>query len=155
MKSKEVKLTLQGLDCANCANKIEKRVNDLEEVKEAVLNFTSLTLTIELNNEDKKEEVVTKTKEIINILEPHVKVINKVTKLKKTANMCTDCGDDNHNSHRGHDHENNNHDSNNDEGGNDHHGHGDHNNEEDHAGHYHGHVHSKLVFLKDNIALFI
>ena len=80
MKSKEVKLTLQGLDCANCANKIEKRVNDLEEVKEAVLNFTSLTLTIELNNEDKKEEVVTKTKEIINILEPHVKVRNKEKK---------------------------------------------------------------------------
>ena len=155
MKSKEVKLTLQGLDCANCANKIEKRVNDLEDVKEAVLNFTSLTLTIELNNEDKKEEVVTKTKEIINILEPHVKVINKVTKLKKTANMCTDCGDDNHNSHRGHDHEDNNHDSHNDEGGNDHHGHGDHNNEEDHAGHHHGHDHSKPVSLKDNIALII
>ena len=65
MKNNEVKLTLQGLDCANCANKIEKRVNDLGDVKEAVLNFTSLTLTIEVNDEDKKDEVVTKTKEII------------------------------------------------------------------------------------------
>lgn len=144
MKSNEVKLILQGLDCANCANKIEKRVNDLEDVNEAILNFTSLTLTIELNNEDKKEEVVTKIKEIINILEPHVNVINKVTKLKKTANMCADCGDDNydnHNSHRGH----------NDEDGHDHHRHGDHNNEEDH----HGHDHSKPVSLKDNMALII
>lgn len=153
MKSNEVKLTLQGLDCANCANKIEKRVNDLEDVKEAVLNFTSLTLTIELNNEDKKEEVVTKTKEIINILEPHVKVINKATKLQRPVNMCTDCGDDNqnnndnHNSHRGNNH---------DEEGHDHHGHGDHNNkEEDHSGHHHGHDHSGPVSLKDNIALII
>ena len=153
MKSNEVKLTLQGLDCANCANKIEKRVNDLEDVKEAVLNFTSLTLTIELNNEDKKEEVVTKTKEIINILEPHVKVINKITKLQRPVNMCTDCGDDNndnHNSHRGNNHENH------DKDGHDHHGHEGHNNkEEDHVGHHHGHDHSGPISLKDNIALII
>ena len=50
MKNNEIKLFLEGLDCANCANKIEKRVNDLEEVKEANLNFTSLTLLIEVKH---------------------------------------------------------------------------------------------------------
>ena len=156
MKSNGVKLTLQGLDCANCANKIEKRVNDLEDVKEAVLNFTSLTLTIEVNDENKKEEVVTKTKEIVNILEPHVKVIDKVVKLKKTVNMCTDCGDDNennhhaNNSHKGHNHRSHS----NDKNGHDHNEHGDHNHkDEDHTGH--GHDHSGPVSLKDNIALII
>ena len=33
------KLTLSGLDCANCANKIEDRVNRLELVEEANLEF--------------------------------------------------------------------------------------------------------------------
>ena len=37
---KEIKLSLKGLDCANCANKIEVKVNELEEVKEASLNFS-------------------------------------------------------------------------------------------------------------------
>ena len=31
----EKKFLLNGLDCANCANKIEDRVNKLEEIKEA------------------------------------------------------------------------------------------------------------------------
>lgn len=154
MKDNEVKLVLQGLDCANCANKIEKRVNDLDDVKEAILNFTSLTLSIEVNNEDKKEEVVKKTKEIVNILEPHVKVLNKVVKIKKPVNMCTDCGDDHehkhnsHESHKGHNHVD----------GHKGHSHEDHSNEEehDHSGHdHHGHDHSKPVSLKDNISLII
>ena len=159
MKDNEVKLVLQGLDCANCANKIEKRVNDLDDVKEAILNFTSLTLSIEVNNEDKKEEVVKKTKEIVNILEPHVKVLNKVVKIKKPVNMCTDCGDDHehkhnsHESHKGHNHVDS-HKGYSHEG----HSHEDHSNEEehDHSGHdHHGHDHSKPVSLKDNISLII
>ena len=31
MKDKNVKLLLKGLDCANCANKIEEKVNKLQE----------------------------------------------------------------------------------------------------------------------------
>ena len=49
---KEYKLYLNGLNCANCGNKIEKKVNSLKEVQEAVLNFSVGTLTIELKNED-------------------------------------------------------------------------------------------------------
>ena len=152
MKNNEIKLTLQGLDCANCANKIERRVNDLEEVKEAVLNFTSLTLTIEVNNENDKTGVIGKTKEIVNVLEPHVKVMNKEVKLKRPANMCTDCGDDHShgekdNSHHGHNHSHKEH-------AHSHEGHSHEEHEEDEHGH-HGHDHSKPVSLKDNIALII
>ena len=33
MEKKEIKLILSGLTCANCANKIETRVNKLDGVK--------------------------------------------------------------------------------------------------------------------------
>lgn len=35
----EVKLELEGLNCANCANKIEDKVSKLNGIKEANLNF--------------------------------------------------------------------------------------------------------------------
>ena len=54
MEKKEIKLILSGLTCANCANKIETRVNNLDGVKEANLNFTTSTLIIELDGS--KEE---------------------------------------------------------------------------------------------------
>ena len=43
---KTFKLTLLGLDCANCANKIEDRVNRLQFVEEATLNFSTSQLTV-------------------------------------------------------------------------------------------------------------
>ena len=44
----EIKLYLKGLDCANCANKIENKVNKLESVEEAVLNFSLSLLIVSL-----------------------------------------------------------------------------------------------------------
>lgn len=38
---------LEGLDCANCAMKIEKGVQKINGVKEATVNFTSGKLTID------------------------------------------------------------------------------------------------------------
>ena len=59
---KEYKLYLNGLNCANCGNKIEKKVNSLKEVQEAVLNFSVGTLTIELKNENPDLHFVMKKK---------------------------------------------------------------------------------------------
>ncbi len=36
---KDIKLYLDGLNCANCAGKIEDKVNKLPDIDEAVLNF--------------------------------------------------------------------------------------------------------------------
>lgn len=150
MKNNEIKLFLEGLDCANCANKIEKRVNDLEDVKEANLNFTSLTLLIEVKDENKKEDVVNKAKEIVNILEPHVKVYDKALKTKEKVNICTDCGtDENHDNskkklkHEGHSHSNE----------HEKHGHSHERNSHVEDGHAHSHDHSNPITLKDNIKL--
>ena len=38
---------LDGLDCANCAAKIEKKVSSLPNVKQANIQFATQTLTIE------------------------------------------------------------------------------------------------------------
>ena len=39
--AKEIKISLKGLDCANCANKIEVKVNELEECKRSKFKFFS------------------------------------------------------------------------------------------------------------------
>lgn len=82
---KEYKLYLNGLNCANCGNKIEKKVNSLKEVQEAVLNFSVGTLTIELKNEDDEEKVTEQVKKIVKALEPDV-VVEKYTGHRKKHN---------------------------------------------------------------------
>ena len=38
---------LEGLECANCAAKMEKAINELDGVKEATVNFMTTKLVIE------------------------------------------------------------------------------------------------------------
>lgn len=70
----EMRLSLKGLDCANCANKIEKKTNDLDEVKEASLNFTLGIMNVEIQPNSNKQEVKEKIIKIVKDLEPDVKV---------------------------------------------------------------------------------
>ncbi|MGL5574065.1 MAG: cation transporter, partial [Sarcina sp.] len=80
----EVKLYLEGLDCAGCAGKIEDKTAHLEKVKEASLNFTTKALLIELHDKKDQDEVVLEVKGIVNKLEPDVvvKEINKKESVK-------------------------------------------------------------------------
>ena len=64
---------LEGLDCANCAMKIEKGVQQIDGVKEATVNFTSGKLTIDVE-EDRLAAVEQETKKVVRELEPDVKV---------------------------------------------------------------------------------
>ncbi|HFU5889234.1 TPA: heavy metal translocating P-type ATPase, partial [Enterococcus faecium] len=64
---------LEGLDCANCAMKIEKGVQQIDGVKEATVNFTSGKLTIDVA-EDRLATVEQETKKVVRELEPDVKV---------------------------------------------------------------------------------
>ncbi|HFD1700405.1 TPA: heavy metal translocating P-type ATPase, partial [Enterococcus faecium] len=65
---------LEGLDCANCAMKIEKGVQKINGVKEATVNFTSGKLTIDAE-EDHLATIEQETKKVVKELEPDVKVI--------------------------------------------------------------------------------
>ena len=150
MDKKEIRLVLSGLTCANCANKIETRVNNLEGVKEANLNFTTSTLTIESDGSKENNQIIINAKEIINKLEPEVKVYNKdeVKMDIKTINTCADgkCSLKNgkcKGNHRG-------------EHGHTSHEHHEHSHEEGHShGHSHDHSHSEPITLKDNWKLII
>lgn len=95
MSKKIVKeLLLEGLDCANCASKIEAKVSSINAVDSASMNFVTKTLSIEVENKDLLDEVLEETRKIINKLEPHVivseKVINKQEK-KTLILMGLDC----------------------------------------------------------------
>ncbi|MDB2116962.1 heavy metal translocating P-type ATPase [Clostridium paraputrificum] len=85
----EIKLYLKGLDCANCANKIENKVNKLESVEEAVLNFSLSLLIVNLKENSDVNKVEEEIKTIVNNLEPHVIVSKYDNNIKEKKNVCT------------------------------------------------------------------
>ncbi len=60
---------IKGIDCANCAAELEREINKIEGVKEAIINFLAEKLIIECE-ESEKEEVMKKVKKIIKKEEP-------------------------------------------------------------------------------------
>ncbi|MDV3426111.1 MAG: cadmium-translocating P-type ATPase [Bacillota bacterium] len=78
--SENVELYLQGLNCANCAAKIEKKVNSLKGVSHASLNFATKKLAITSNGQDNDYDFVSEAIKIIKDIEPDVQVINKKDK---------------------------------------------------------------------------
>ena len=103
------KLTLSGLDCANCANKIEDRVNRIELVEEANLNFSTSQLTVLIKESALKTDVITEIKRIVKQLEPHVVVEERVSTQVVHKSSC--CGGscsshtESHHGQAGHSHE--------------------------------------------------
>ena len=110
----EIKLVLSGLDCANCANKIEAKVNKINGIKNASLNFSTTVLTVEINKEEEKNNITNEIKAIVKKLEPHVKVSEKAdnkdidsSRAKCTSSCCTNSHEhENHEEEQhGHTHE--------------------------------------------------
>ncbi|SFB24902.1 heavy metal translocating P-type ATPase [Clostridium frigidicarnis] len=90
----KITLLLEGLDCANCANKIEHHATELIEVKEASLDFISKKLRIDLNNKEDYNKTIKNVENIVKKLEPDVKVVNitmngKATVKKSEINRST------------------------------------------------------------------
>lgn len=63
---------IKDIDCANCAAKIEDKINKLNGVKEANLNFMMEKLTIEFESSDEEdvERVMEDVKKVIAKVEP-------------------------------------------------------------------------------------
>ena len=164
MSSNEIRLILSGLTCANCANKIETKVNNMNGVKEATLNFTTSTLIIELNGERHDDDIILEAKSIINKLEPGVKVFNKNESniIPKEVNKCTSdtCSIENKNEKENHTHDKN-HSHNNFRGESHEHSsekphEHSHEHSHDHShGHSHDHSNGEAVSLKENMRLII
>ncbi|MED4037154.1 heavy metal translocating P-type ATPase [Niallia taxi] len=89
---------LEGLDCANCAMKIERGVSSIEGVDACQVNFATQTLSMEFSQE--AEAIVAKTEKTIRRLEPHVKLREKAAGGTKKANNHA-----HHHHHHSHAHE--------------------------------------------------
>ncbi len=86
--SKNIKkeFILQGLDCAHCASKIEEKVGQIKGISSANVNFLTKTLTLEIEEVNSVQELITTTSEKIEKIESHVKIKEKQSDkvLKKT-----------------------------------------------------------------------
>ena len=63
---------LKGLDCANCAAKIEEHVKKIDGVEDAYVSFMTQKMTVETSSDD--EEIFKKIKKVVKREEPDVKV---------------------------------------------------------------------------------
>lgn len=64
---------LTGLDCANCAAKIERSIQEMEHVQSCTVNFMTTKMTIEAEKEH-MEEVVEKAKAAALKVEPDLEI---------------------------------------------------------------------------------
>ena len=74
---------LSGLDCANCANKIEIKLNEHKDIDKAIVNFNKLIITVYSNKPDFNVDEV---KKIVNEIEPDICVISDMEDDKKNKN---------------------------------------------------------------------
>ena len=65
---------LLGLGCADCAQKIEKEVRQLERVQSANLDFVSQKLTIEVLNKEELSNIARQATEIAKRIEPDIEI---------------------------------------------------------------------------------
>ncbi|NYC93821.1 Cd2+/Zn2+-exporting ATPase [Clostridium acetobutylicum] len=63
---------VEGIDCANCAAKIEERVRGLNEIEEANLDFVFKKLTFQIKDGSEEKKVFNKVREIVKAVEPDV-----------------------------------------------------------------------------------
>lgn len=77
------KVKFEGIDCPNCAKKLEIQMNKLENVKRAQIDFLKSTILVESENFDKAiEEVIALTKK----MEPDAKIIYSNQQKNKKIN---------------------------------------------------------------------
>lgn len=79
---KMIELELNGLNCSNCANKIQKLTNEIDGVASANLDMVTKKLKINLAENGVSENIIKTTIGIINKLEPDVVVVDKSKGVK-------------------------------------------------------------------------
>lgn len=65
---------LQDLDCANCAAKMERAINKLPGVEEAVISFLTQRMTI-VAEEENLPEILNQAQKAISKVEPNCKIL--------------------------------------------------------------------------------
>ena len=75
---KQRKFELKNLDCANCAAKIEKGLNEREGLENAIVDFATLSLHV-------KSSTVAQVVAAVADIEPDVEVVNKSDRIVQNA----------------------------------------------------------------------
>ncbi|MGI2823551.1 heavy metal translocating P-type ATPase [Streptococcus mitis] len=65
---------LRGIDCGNCAAKIERAVNQLEQVESATVNLIAQKMTLETKSEDGIDKEII---DLVDAIEPGIEVISE------------------------------------------------------------------------------
>ena len=68
----KVTLSVKGIDCVNCATKIENRIRSLDGVKDVSIDF--INEKMELNTDKEEDEIVKLVQNATNLVEDNVKV---------------------------------------------------------------------------------
>lgn len=88
---------LEGLDCANCAAKIEKKAGELDGIDSATMNFVTKTLTLNASDANAMESLTSQVKQIVKALEPDVVVREKAAAgNRKTTDLAAEGHDHDH-----------------------------------------------------------
>lgn len=114
------KYSISGIDCANCAAKLELKMNELPEVDNVILTFATEQLLVEADDLDK---ALIALKKLADKMEPGTVIedLKRAEKHKKTESHdhehhhhhdheheCS-CGCEHHHEHEHHEHEHHNH----------------------------------------------
>ena len=65
--------TLENLECANCAAKMEDKIKELDGVNSVTVNFITTKMVLDVED-DKFDTVLAQAKDIIKSIEPLVEV---------------------------------------------------------------------------------
>ena len=69
----KTKFKIKGLDCANCANELERDIRKIKGIENVNISFMTERIEIEYN-ENEKEEILKKIKKLIKKEEPDVEL---------------------------------------------------------------------------------
>ena len=73
---KQYEWILDGIDCANCASKVERGVAKVAGVANSNVNYMTQTLSFEVTGE-REDQILSQVKQKVNTLEPDVVLKNK------------------------------------------------------------------------------
>lgn len=74
---------LQGLDCASCAQKIETAAAKMDNVKKAVVDFSSSRIILDTDETAQKDEIKAALREVVAAVEPGVLVAEAASTVER------------------------------------------------------------------------
>ena len=80
---KKYRFELNGLDCPNCARKIEENLKQNKELNNVIVNFANLTLSFEAKDNLNIQSCI---KDVVAKIEPNVKVIDLINNKEERDN---------------------------------------------------------------------